>query len=82
MYQEQVLSYHHLDEPLDESKLVFEYILAGNLQAIELTSFMSQDTLDCILRLFGLNFFLEILCFLLQNKLFISSNYYWKASFR
>ena len=36
MYQEQVPSYKHLDEPLDmldEGRFVFECILAGNLQA-------------------------------------------------
>jgi len=27
MYQEQVLSYKHLDEPLDEGRFIFEYIL-------------------------------------------------------
>jgi len=29
MYQEQVLSYKHLDEPLDEGRFVFECILPG-----------------------------------------------------
>jgi len=29
----QVLSYKHLDEPLDKGRLIFECILAGNLQA-------------------------------------------------
>jgi len=33
MYQEQVLSYKHFDEPLDEGRFVFECMLAGNLQA-------------------------------------------------
>ena len=32
MYQEQVPSYKHLDEPLDEGRFVFECISAGNLQ--------------------------------------------------
>jgi len=32
MYREQVPSYKHLDEPLDEGRFVFECILAGNLQ--------------------------------------------------
>ena len=27
MYQEQVLSYKHLDEPFDEGRFIFEYIL-------------------------------------------------------
>ena len=33
MYQEQVPSYKHLDEPLDEGRFVFECILAEDLQA-------------------------------------------------
>ena len=33
MYQEQVLSYKHLDEPLDEGRFVLECVLAENLQA-------------------------------------------------
>jgi len=65
MYQEQVLSYKHLDEPLDVGRVVFECILAGNLQAFYTTCtpqlFHVQDTLDCTLHLFGLTFFLEIL---------------------
>jgi len=40
MYQEQALSYKHLDEPLDEGRLVFERILAVNLQAFILLSFL------------------------------------------
>ena len=32
IYQEQVVSYKHLDEALDEGRFVFECILAGNLQ--------------------------------------------------
>ena len=55
MYQEQVPSYKHFDEPLDmldEGRFVFECILAGNLQAC---------SRDCTVHLFGLAFFLEIL---------------------
>ena len=33
MYRKQVPSYKHLDEPLDEGMLVFEWILAVNFQA-------------------------------------------------
>jgi len=33
MYQKQALSYKHLDESLDEGRFVFEWFLAGNLQA-------------------------------------------------
>ena len=33
MYQEHILSYKHLDEPLDGGRFVFECILAGNLWA-------------------------------------------------
>jgi len=36
LYQEQILSYKHLDEPLDEGRFVFECILAGNPQAFAL----------------------------------------------
>ena len=67
MYQEQAPSYKHLDEPLDmldESRFVFECILAGNLQVFTTRRpqlFHVQDTLDCTLHLFGLIFFLEIL---------------------
>ena len=32
MYQEEVPSYKHLDEPLDEGRFVFECILAGNFR--------------------------------------------------
>ena len=63
MYKEQVLSYKHLDEPLDEGRFVFECILAGNLQAFTTCRpqfFHVQHTLDCTLHLFGLTFFLEI----------------------
>ena len=55
MYQEQVLSYKHLDEPLDEGRFVFECILAGNFHAF------TMYTPDCTPHLFGLIFFLEIL---------------------
>ena len=50
MYQEQVLNYKHLDDPLDEGRLVFEYILAGNLQAFTRCRpqlFHVQDTPQC-----------------------------------
>ena len=50
-----------------------------NLQAFTTCKpqlFHVHDTLDCTLHLFGLTFFLEIL-FLLQNKLFIPSNWYY-----
>jgi len=59
MYQEQVPSYKHLDESLDEGKLVFECILAGNLQAVATCTLSShvQETVLCIC----LNIFLEIL---------------------
>ena len=76
MYKEQVLSYKHLDEPLDEGRFVFECILAGNLQAFTTCRpqlFHVHNTLDCILHLFGLTLFLEF-CSLLQNKLFIPCN--------
>jgi len=36
MYQEQVISWKHYDETLDEGRFVFECILAGNLQAFNL----------------------------------------------
>ena len=63
MYQEQVLSYKHLNDPLDEGKFVFECTLAGNFQAF--TTYRPQflhvqHTLDCTLHLFVLTFFLEI----------------------
>jgi len=76
MYQEHVLRYKHLDEPLDEGSFVFECILAGNFQAFTTCSLTTSccEALDCALHLFGLTIFLEILCFLLQNKLFIPSN--------
>ena len=45
MYQEQVPSYKHLDEPLDEGRFVFECILAGNLQAFTLVRVDSALTL-------------------------------------
>ena len=50
MYQEQVLNYKHLDEPLDEGRFVIECILAGNLQAFttcRLSSYV-QETVLCI----------------------------------
>jgi len=54
MYQEQVPSYKHLDEPFDESRFVFECILPGNLQSFtgllittcRLSSFMLSSR-DC-----------------------------------
>ena len=74
MYQEQVLSQKHPDEPLDEGRFVFECILAGTskpLPCVDLVLrvrpwcrpqlFHVQDTLDLTLHLFGLAFFLEIL---------------------
>jgi len=64
MYQEQVPSYKHLDEPLDDGRFVFECILAGNFQAFTTCRphlLHIQDTPDCIQHLFGLTFFLEIL---------------------
>jgi len=66
MCQEQVLSYKHLNEPLDEGRFVFECILAGNLRAlsVDLSSgcFHFQNTLDCRLPAsVGLNLFLEFL---------------------
>ena len=36
LYREQVLSYKHLDEPLDEGRFVFECILLGNIQVYHL----------------------------------------------
>jgi len=63
MYQKQVPSYKHLDEPLDESRFVFECILPGNLEALPLLSVdpaLSRSR-DCTLHLFGLAFFLETL---------------------
>jgi len=50
MYQEQVPSYKHLDEPLDEGRLVFKCILAGNLQAFTMCRLSSgvQETVLCI----------------------------------
>jgi len=40
MYQGQVvsLSYQKIDEPLDEDRFVFEYILAGNFQTFTVCS--------------------------------------------
>ena len=76
MYQQQVLSYEHLDELLDESRFVTECILAGNIQAFTICRpqfFHVQDTLDCT----WINLFLEILF----NKLFIPSIWYQEASF-
>jgi len=57
--------YKHIDEPLDEGRLICLWIiLAGNLQVyhVYLTSFTIQDT-----GLYSALF--EILCFLSQNKL-------------
>jgi len=51
MYQEQVLSYKHLDEPLDEGRFVFECILAREpLLHVYLSSFMLNTlwTVLCI----------------------------------
>ena len=42
MYQEQVPSYKHLDEPLDEGRFVFECILVGNLQAFTMCRLSSH----------------------------------------
>jgi len=49
-YREQVPSYKHLDDPLDEGRLVFECILAGNLQAFTTCRLSShvQETVLCI----------------------------------
>ena len=55
MYQD-VLSYKHLDESLDEGRFVFECILAGNLQAFTMCKpqlLHVQDTLDCTLHCTG-----------------------------
>jgi len=75
MYREQVPSYKHLDEPLDEDRFVFECILAGNLQAFTtVDSALMFKRLYCTFVWFSLfpwKFF-----FLLQNKLFIPSNSY------
>ena len=57
MYQEQVPSYKHLNEPLDEGRFAFECILAGNLQAFTTCRLSSH----CTVHLFGLTFFQEIL---------------------
>ena len=64
MYQEQVPSYKHLDEPLDmlnEGRFVFECILAGNLQAftIRVDSALTFKRLYCAF--VCLSLFLEIL---------------------
>ena len=67
-------SYKHLDEPFGEGRFVFECILAGILQTLPPVVYHVQDTLDCTLNFSGLTFFLEILCSLLQNKLFIAHN--------
>ena len=50
MYREQVPSYKHLDEPLDEGRFVFEFIQAGNLQAFTTCRLSShvQETVLCI----------------------------------
>jgi len=51
MYQEQVLSYKHLDEPLDEGRFVFECILtviSKPLLRVDLSSFMFK-TLSTVL---------------------------------
>lgn len=47
MHQEQVslLGFNHHDEPLDESNLFFEYILAGKLKSFR-WPLMFQDILD------------------------------------
>ena len=76
-YQEHVLSYRCLDEPYDESRFVFECILAGNFQA-----FSHVVDLFPVLRHSGLySAFVWKFCFLLQNKLFIPSNLYRETSF-
>ena len=63
MYQEQVPSYKHLDEPLDEGRFVLERILDGILQTFTSSRpqlFHVQDTLDCTLHAFvWLNLFPE-----------------------
>ena len=73
MYQEQVPSYKHLDEPLDEGRFVLERILDGILQTFTSSRpqlFHVQDTLDCTLHAFvWLNLFPENSVFL-----FIPSN--------
>ena len=72
----------HLDEPLDEGRFVFECILAGNLQAFTMCSWLFQDVHSGLYSAFAwINLFLEIFCFLIRNKLFIPSNLYWTASF-
>jgi len=78
VYQEQVLIYKHLDEPLDmldEGRFVFECILAGNLQAFTMCKLRShvQETVLCIC--FAQPFSWKF-CFMLQNELFIPSNSY------
>jgi len=57
MYQEQVPSYKHLDEPLYEGRFVFECILAGNLQAFTTCRLSFHCSRDCTVHLFGLTFF-------------------------
>jgi len=71
MYQEQVPSYKHFDEPLDKRRFVFECILPGNLQA--LTGLYYVWT-----QLFHVQAYPGKFCFLLQNKnkMFIPSNPY------
>ena len=65
MYQEQVPSYKHLDEPLDmldEGRFVFECILAGNLQAFTTCETQLSCSRDCTVHNFvWLSLFLEIL---------------------
>ena len=47
MIQEQVLSYKHLDEPLDQGRFVFECILAGNFQAFTKCSWLLSCSRHC-----------------------------------
>jgi len=61
MYQEQVLSYKHLDEPLDEVREPPSLPCGVDLFHVPRHSGLYS----------GLTFFLDILCSLLQNKPFI-----------
>ena len=47
MYQEQVPSCKHLDEPLDEGRFVFECVLARNLQAFTTCRTQLSCSRDC-----------------------------------
>jgi len=73
--QEQVPSYKHLDELLDEGRFCILNVFWQG------TSKRCSWPLYCTLHLFCLTFFLEIGCFLLQNKLFITCNpYQWRRT--